>query len=147
MIEKVQITDVQQTHFIDKGVDIPVAMPRQTPVAQRVQKTVATPQIQFIDRSGCSRDGTKTVPPRSREFRRWWWCPIHRQGKWRPSHLAATGFRESHGQERPTDRPANWCPTRPARVHTLTTRRRYGSEPQACSTEEEVHLRERHDGG
>ena len=35
--------------FVDKAVDVPVAMPRQTPAIERVQKTVETPQIQFID--------------------------------------------------------------------------------------------------
>ena len=49
MQRQVSTVEVPQTQRVDKAVDVPVAMPRQTPVIQRVQKT-EIPQIQFIVR-------------------------------------------------------------------------------------------------
>ena len=65
-----------------QGRGMPVAMPRQSPVVQRTQKTVNTPQIQFIDASGgCSHDGTQTGPlgPESSEDGGGAPDPVHRQ--------------------------------------------------------------------
>ena len=52
-------------------------------------------------------------------------------------------------QECATDHWANCgsSPARPSRVRTLTARGRHGWQPQARSTEEEVHLQVQHDGG
>ena len=46
-----QIPDVPAvTQFLDRVDDVPVSRQRQTPMIQRVQKTVEVPQVQFIDK-------------------------------------------------------------------------------------------------
>ena len=55
--------DLQQTQCVDKVVDVPLAMPRQTPVIQGVQMRAEIPQNQFIDREvDVLVMGTRQVP-------------------------------------------------------------------------------------
>ena len=45
-----QTVEVPQVQYIDKAVDVPVAVQRQVPSIETVQKTVEIPQTQHIDK-------------------------------------------------------------------------------------------------